>query len=137
MRAIEALGPELLAHVEVEAKPVLVDDVIEGLVDMDQTADLEEIMAEVEADGQHAPLVARLDASASVRQDETLDLSVDVRKLHFFDLDSGDVDPWLRTVSPFSTGRRSSSATGAATSTASRRRPGSSLRTRAFSRVSC
>ncbi len=90
VRAIEALGPELLAHVEVEAKPVLVDDVIEGLVDMDQTADLEEIMAEVEADGQHAPLVARLDASASVRQDETLDLSVDVRKLHFFDLDSGD-----------------------------------------------
>src|SRR6476469_7062020 len=61
VRAIEALGPELLAYVEAEAEP----------------------------DGQHAPLVARLDASAIVRQDEPLDLSVDLRKLHFFDLDSG------------------------------------------------
>jgi multiple sugar transport system ATP-binding protein len=90
VRAIEALGPELLVHVEVEAKPVLVDDVIEGLVDMEQAADLEEIMGEAEPDGDHALLVARLDASASVRPDERLDLSVDLRRLHFFDLDSGE-----------------------------------------------
>src|SRR3954452_5665964 len=64
VRGIEALGPEVLAHVEVEAKPVLVDDVVEGLVDMDEAADLEEIKAE--AGGDCALLVARLDASASV-----------------------------------------------------------------------
>jgi len=89
VRAIEALGPELLAYVEVEAKPVLVEDVLEGLVDQEEVADFGEMKAEAEPDGQHAPLVARLDASAIVRQDEPLDLSVDLRKLHFFDLDSG------------------------------------------------
>ena len=89
VRAIEALGPELLAYVEVEAKPVLVEDVLEGLVDQEEVADFGEMKAEAEPDGQHAPLVARLEASAIVRQDEPLDLSVDLRKLHFFDLDSG------------------------------------------------
>jgi len=90
VRAIEALGPEQLAHVEVEAKPVLVEDVLEGLVDMEEAEDLVEIMAEAEAEGERALLVARLDASARVRQDETLDLSVDLGRLHFFDLDSGE-----------------------------------------------
>ena len=49
VRAVEALGPELLAHVEVDAKPVLVDDVLEGLVDMEQAEELAEIMPD--ADG--------------------------------------------------------------------------------------
>jgi len=90
VRAIEALGPEQLAHVEVEAKPVLVEDVLEGLVDMEEAEDLVEIMAEAEVEGERALLVARLDASARVRTDETLDLTVDLGRLHFFDLDSGE-----------------------------------------------
>src|SRR4051812_13971326 len=49
VRAIEALGPEKLAHVEVEAKPVLVEDVVEGLVDMEEAGDLVEILTEAEA----------------------------------------------------------------------------------------
>jgi multiple sugar transport system ATP-binding protein len=85
--AIEALGPEQLAHVEVEAKPVLVDEVVEGLVDMEQADDLAELRTD--ADGDRAMLVARLDASASVRPDEIVELAVDVRKLHFFDLETG------------------------------------------------
>src|SRR5205085_11060154 len=48
VRAIEALGPEQLAHVEVEAKPVLVEDVLEGLVDIEAAEDLVEIMAEAD-----------------------------------------------------------------------------------------
>jgi len=87
VRAVEALGPEQLAHVEVEAKPVLADEVIEGLVDQEQAEELAEILPG--AEGDWAMMVARLDASASVRQDDTIDLAVDVRKLHFFDLDSG------------------------------------------------
>jgi multiple sugar transport system ATP-binding protein len=87
VRAIEALGPEQLAHVEVEAKPVLVEEVVEGLVDMEEADDLAEIMAD--PDGARAMVVARLDSSASVRPDETVELSVDLRKLHFFDLDTG------------------------------------------------
>jgi multiple sugar transport system ATP-binding protein len=85
--AIEALGPEQLAHVEVEAKPVLVEDVVEGLVDMEEAADLAEIRTD--ADGARTTVVARLDASASVRPDETVELAVDLRKLHFFDLETG------------------------------------------------
>jgi multiple sugar transport system ATP-binding protein len=89
VRTIEALGPEQLAHVEVEAKPVLAEDVLEGLVDMEEAEDLVEIMGEAEGEGERALLVARLDASARVRTDETVDLSVDLGRLHFFDLESG------------------------------------------------
>jgi multiple sugar transport system ATP-binding protein len=87
VRAIEALGPEQLAHVEVEGRPVLVEDVVEGLVDMEEAEDLAEIMTD--SDGDKAMLVARLDASASLRPEETVELAVDLRKLHFFDLESG------------------------------------------------
>ncbi len=87
VRAIEALGPEQLAHVEVEARPVLVEDVVEGLVDMEEAEDLAEIMTD--SDGDRAMLVARLDAAASVRPEETVELAVDLRRLHFFDLESG------------------------------------------------
>jgi multiple sugar transport system ATP-binding protein len=89
VRAIEALGPELLAHVEVEAQPVLVEDVVEGLVDMEQAEDLAEIMTETDGDGGGAMVVARLSASASVRPDEAVDLGVDLQRLHFFDLENG------------------------------------------------
>jgi multiple sugar transport system ATP-binding protein len=87
VRAVEALGPEQLAHVELDASPVLVDDVVEGLVDMEEATDLVEIKQEGES--VRALVVARLDASSKVRQDEPVELAVDLRKLHFFDLDSG------------------------------------------------
>jgi multiple sugar transport system ATP-binding protein len=86
--AIEALGPELLAHVEVEAKPVLVEDVVEGLVDMEEAEDLAQLRTDT--GGPQAMLVARLDASASVRPDETVELAVNLGKLHFFDLETGE-----------------------------------------------
>jgi multiple sugar transport system ATP-binding protein len=90
VQAVEALGPEQLAHVEVEAKPVLVEDVLEGLVDAEQAEDLAEIMTDADAKGARADVVARLDASASLRPDDAIELAVDVRRLHFFDLDSGE-----------------------------------------------
>jgi multiple sugar transport system ATP-binding protein len=43
-----------------------------------------------DTDGSRATVVARLDASARVRPDEPIELAVDVRRLHFFDLDSGE-----------------------------------------------
>ena len=87
VRAVEALGPEQLAHVELEASAVLVDEVVEGLVDMEEATDLVEIRQE--GDGARALVVARLDSSSRVRPDEPVELSVDLRRLHFFDLDSG------------------------------------------------
>jgi hypothetical protein len=73
-------------HVEIEAKPVLVEDVLEGLVDAEEAAEL----AEIKGDVVRAIVVARLDASARVRADEEIELAVDLRKLHFFDLVSGE-----------------------------------------------
>src|SRR4051794_1570912 len=87
VRAVEALGPEQLAYVEIDAKPVLVEDVLEGLVDMEEAQDLAELKSE--AEGDRAVVVGRLDASASIRPDDVVDLTVDLRKLHFFELDSG------------------------------------------------
>ena len=83
--AVEALGPEQLAHIEIEAQPVLVEHVVEGLVDEEQAEDLAEIISEG-----HASVVARLDASARVREDDRIELAVDVRRLHFFDLETGE-----------------------------------------------
>ena len=87
VQAVEALGPEQFVHVEVDAKPVLAEEVVEGLVDLEQAEDLAEIMTDT--DGSRATVVARLDASAGIRPDEQIELAVDVRRLHFFDLASG------------------------------------------------
>jgi multiple sugar transport system ATP-binding protein len=89
VQAVEALGPEQYVHIEVDARPVLVEDVVEGLVDREEADDLAEIMTET--DGSHGLIVARLDPSARARPDEPIELAVDVRKLHFFDLGSGEV----------------------------------------------
>jgi multiple sugar transport system ATP-binding protein len=85
VRVIEALGPEQLAYVDVEAKPVLVEDVLEGIVDMEAADDIAAIKGDT-----RATVVARLDASARVRPDDQIELEVDPRRLHFFDLDSGE-----------------------------------------------
>jgi multiple sugar transport system ATP-binding protein len=87
VQGIEALGSELLAYVDIEATPVLVEDVLEGIVDMEAAEDIAEIKGD--ADGARATVVARLDPSAHVHPDDTLELAVDLRRLHFFDLDSG------------------------------------------------
>jgi multiple sugar transport system ATP-binding protein len=84
VETVEALGPEQLAHVSIEGSPVRADDVLEGL------ADAAEELAELVTDEHRATVVARLDASAPVRPDDALELAVDVRRLHFFDLESGE-----------------------------------------------
>jgi multiple sugar transport system ATP-binding protein len=88
VQAVEALGPEQFVYIGVDATPVVVEDVVEGLVDVDEAEELAAIMTD--ADGSRATVVARLDASARVRPDEPIELAVDVRHLHFFDLDSGE-----------------------------------------------
>ena len=55
---------------------------------MEEAEDLAEIG--IDADGSRATVVARLDASARVRPDEPIELAVDLRHLHFFDLASGE-----------------------------------------------
>jgi multiple sugar transport system ATP-binding protein len=87
VQGIEALGSELLAYVDIEAEPILVEDVLEGIVDMEAAEDIAPIKGD--ADGARATVVARLEPSANVHPDDMLELAVDLRRLHFFDLDSG------------------------------------------------
>jgi multiple sugar transport system ATP-binding protein len=83
----EALGSEILAHVEMQATPVVTEDVIEGAVDDEAE---HEIAADLrESTGDRTTFVGRFDPSSRVRPDDAIELVVDTEKLQFFDLDTG------------------------------------------------
>jgi multiple sugar transport system ATP-binding protein len=85
----EALGSEILAHVEVHAKPVVTEDVVEGAV---VDADEQEVAADLMSDtgsNATATLVGRLDPASRVKPDSDIELAVDTEKLQFFDLETG------------------------------------------------
>jgi multiple sugar transport system ATP-binding protein len=86
VRAIEALGSELLLHLEVAAAPVLTEEVREVAEDVDVAA-LEQL--ESEAKQRRTVVVARVEMQARPRHDERVELAIDPLKLHFFDLDTG------------------------------------------------
>ena len=84
----EALGSEILAHVEVHAKPVVTEDVVEGaVVDAEEHVVAADLLSE--GNGAKATLVGRLDPSSRVKPDSEVELSVDTEKLQFFDLETG------------------------------------------------
>jgi multiple sugar transport system ATP-binding protein len=83
----EALGSELLAHVELEGKPVLTDDVIEGAVELEDVAVREGL--EQQAQDQRTTFVGRFDAASDIRPDYIVDMVVDTSRLQLFDLDTG------------------------------------------------
>jgi len=85
----EALGSEILAHVEVHAKPVVTEDVVEGAV---VHAEEQEVAADLmgeSGNGAKATLVGRFDPASRVRPDSEVELTVDTEKLQFFDLETG------------------------------------------------
>jgi multiple sugar transport system ATP-binding protein len=86
VRATEALGSELLVHLEVGAEPVLTAEVREVAGDVDAAA-LERL--ESEAIERRTVLIARLETQQRPPVDEAVEVAVDTRRLHFFDLDSG------------------------------------------------
>jgi len=81
----EALGSEVLAHVEVPAKPVSSDEVLE-VVEGDEAVrqDLETAAAE-----RRTTIVARFDASTRAKPGADVEIAVEAGKLQFFDLDTG------------------------------------------------
>jgi len=85
----EALGSELVAHVEIAATPVTRAEVFEGIV---VEAEEAEVVADLltDATGQKTTLVCRFDATSRARPDDVVEVAVDTRKLHFFDLDTGE-----------------------------------------------
>jgi multiple sugar transport system ATP-binding protein len=86
VRNVEALGAELIAHLEIAGRPVMTDEVKEVAADLDST-----IAAELEAEAHDArlPLVGRFDVASRARADASIEIVVDTSRIHFFDLDSG------------------------------------------------
>ncbi len=81
----EALGSEVLAHVEVRAKPLVSDEVIE-VVEGDEA-----VVQDLHADAAklRTTIVARFDAATRARPDTDVEVTVDTRKLQFFDPETG------------------------------------------------
>jgi multiple sugar transport system ATP-binding protein len=78
----EALGSELLVHVDVAATAVTTHDVVEAAIEDEAAA------AFLQREDRRATVVARLDPSATARPGEKVELVPDKAKLHFFDLET-------------------------------------------------
>ena len=84
----EALGSELVAYVSLRASAVQHEAVIEGAVyEAEEQVSVEEISVGTR-EGETTFCVS-LDPSSRASEGETIELAVDTRKLHFFDLESG------------------------------------------------
>jgi multiple sugar transport system ATP-binding protein len=75
----------MLAHVEVEAAPVVTQEVKEVLEDVDRSRVAE---LESEARARRTVVVGRFGIGSTARAGANVELHVDTRRLHFFDLDS-------------------------------------------------
>ncbi|HWT26278.1 MAG TPA: sn-glycerol-3-phosphate ABC transporter ATP-binding protein UgpC [Solirubrobacteraceae bacterium] len=87
VRATEALGSEVIAHLELAGRPVMTDEVREVAADTDANA-----IRELEAETRDAklPVVARFDELSRARSGQAVEVVVDTTRVHFFDLDSGE-----------------------------------------------
>jgi multiple sugar transport system ATP-binding protein len=85
----EALGAEILAHVEMNGNAVTTDDVVEGAVlHEEEQAITADLLGET-GNGERTTLVGRLDPASRVRPDSDVELVVNTQKLQFFDLETG------------------------------------------------
>jgi multiple sugar transport system ATP-binding protein len=84
VRLVEALGSALLAHVDIDGRAVRHEQVREGAAVDDPVIELQA------GDGsERTTLVCSLDPNATAEIGQTIELAVDTRRLHFFDLESG------------------------------------------------
>jgi multiple sugar transport system ATP-binding protein len=81
----ELLGSELLAHVEIEAAPVVTQEVREVLEDVDRSRVVD---LESEARAHRTVVIGRFGIGSEARAGENVEMRVDARRLHFFDLES-------------------------------------------------
>jgi multiple sugar transport system ATP-binding protein len=96
----EALGSEVVAHFEIEAPPVLTEDTKELAEDIGTGHHFE---AHQKRQSTTSKLVGRFDARTETREGETIEVAVDTRALHFFDVETGlgiyDGEARVETVS--------------------------------------
>jgi multiple sugar transport system ATP-binding protein len=81
----EAMGPEIFAHFTLDAPPVLTEDTRDLAADKG----LDSEVVEEQAESGSAKFVARLNPRTSAVRGRAMELAVDVRRLHFFDLETG------------------------------------------------
>jgi multiple sugar transport system ATP-binding protein len=82
----EALGSEIVAHFEIEAPPVLTEDTKELAEDIGTGHHYE---AHQKRQSTTSKLVGRFNARTEAREGETIEVAVDTRALHFFDVETG------------------------------------------------
>jgi multiple sugar transport system ATP-binding protein len=80
----EALGSEVMVHLQVDAKPALTEDVKELAQDTDAVA-----VQGMDEEASHTTVVGRFGARSRVREGDAADVAVDTRTLHFFDPETG------------------------------------------------
>jgi multiple sugar transport system ATP-binding protein len=86
VRVTEALGAERLVHIELDAEPVATAEVLEVAGDLD-AAVLDELRTE--AAKHRAVVVGRFETHSRVAAGDAIEVALDTRALHFFDLDTG------------------------------------------------
>lgn len=86
LTTLEMLGSEFLAHIEIDAQPVISDEVLEIAADIDATAASELRRG---ADRLQTSILARFSRASTAREGDVLEVAVAVDHLHFFDLATG------------------------------------------------
>jgi multiple sugar transport system ATP-binding protein len=81
----EAMGPEIFAHFTVDAPPVMTEDTKD--LAADKGLDSEDVEGQAETGS--AKFVGRLNPRTSAVRGRAMELAIDVRRLHFFDLETG------------------------------------------------
>jgi len=82
----ESLGSEVNAHFEIAAPPVLTEDTKELAEDVGTAHQYE---AHTRNESKTSKLVGRFNARTQVREGQPIEVVVDTRALHFFDIDTG------------------------------------------------
>ncbi len=77
----EALGYEVIAYFNVDAKPVVSEDALD--------LDADEALAAPTGDGNTSIVAARFDPRTRVRVGDQIQVAVDINNAHFFDQDTG------------------------------------------------
>jgi multiple sugar transport system ATP-binding protein len=80
----EALGSEIMAHVEVGARPALTDEVRELA---EEAGDERAAVGDEEA--ARTTMVGRFSPRSQIKEGETVEIAVDTSSLHFFDPETG------------------------------------------------
>ncbi|HLE98482.1 MAG TPA: sn-glycerol-3-phosphate ABC transporter ATP-binding protein UgpC [Gaiellaceae bacterium] len=84
----EDLGSEVYVHFNLAGEPVDSEEVVEALT-VDALEDEEARIAAERARGTGVPFVARLERMTQARERDSLEIAVDVERLHFFDPATG------------------------------------------------